>query len=179
LDEAINGFTFTNNVLDGVTGSSNSGINLKYVTGKVNISNNVINNVAFRSILAQVVINDGIDDEIVVAGNTFSGSAEGRLQVLGNDTAGTDNVTLALNGNILKDITTSYPVCFYNFNAETTTADFSGNYYDVDIVANPGAIYYNAPAANVDALKAYGVYPFYTALNADGTIDLNSLVTAP
>ena len=178
--EAINGFTFTNNVIDGVSGSSNSGINVKYCTGEIKVENNIINNVAFRPYLVQVVTNDGIDDNFVSTGNTFSGSAVGRLQVLGNDAEGTDAVNLVVSNNIFKGITNAQQFCYYSFNPETTTADFSKNYYDIEnIIEKADKFYFNAAAADASDLIEMGVYPYYAALNEDGTIDESSLVEAP
>ena len=176
-NEAVNGLTFTDNVIDGATGGSKSGIYAQ-VTGKTVVTGNVINNVSFRPYVIQVTVNDGIEDEFIVTGNTFSGSAAGRAQGLGNDNEGTDKVTLVVSSNVFKDITSAQQICYWNFNPETTTADLSRNYYDIDITKNPSGIYYNSSASSVEDLKAFGVYPFYTELNADGTINLDSLVEA-
>ena len=173
--EAVVNFTFTNNVIDGATGGSKSGIYLQ-ATGKVTVTGNVINNVSFRPFVIQITTNDGVADEFIVTGNTFSGSAVGRAQGLGNVDNGTDSVKLVVTGNIFKDITDAQQICYWNFNDATTTTDFSGNYYDIDIVANPGKIYYNGAATDAADLVAKSVTTYYTALNADGTIDLNSLV---
>jgi hypothetical protein len=148
------------------------------VTGKVVFENNVINNVSFRPYVIQITTDDNIADTFTVRDNTFSGSSSGRAQSLGNNAEGTDIVKLVVSGNIFKDITESQQICYWNFNAATTTADLSKNYYDIDIEANPSIIYYNAAASSVEDLKAMGVYPFYTELNADGTINLNSLKQA-
>ena len=175
--EAVENFTFTNNVINGATGGSKSGVYAQ-VTGKVVFENNVINNVSFRPYVIQVTTDDGIDDSFSVKGNTFSGSSVGRAQGLGNNDAGTDIVELVVSGNIFKDITEAQQICYWNFNAATTTADLSKNYYSIDIEANPSRIYYNRAASSVEDLKEMGVYPFYTELNADGTINLNSLKQA-
>ena len=175
--EAVKNFTFTNNVINNATGGSKSGVYAQ-VTGKVVFENNVINNVSFRPYVIQVTTDDGIADSFSVKGNTFSGSSVGRAQGLGNNDAGTDVVELVVSGNIFKDITESQQICYWNFNPETTTADLSKNYYSIDIEANPSRIYYNAAATSVEDLKNMGVYPFYTELNADGTINLNSLKQA-
>jgi len=111
--------------------------------------------------------------------NTFSGSSAGRAQGLGNDGSGTDAVKLVVSGNIFKDITNAQHICYWNFNPETTEADLSGNYYDVDITENTYKIYYNGSAESVEDLVEMGVYPFYTELNEDGTINLDSIVVAP
>ncbi|MBO7285391.1 MAG: hypothetical protein J6U69_02205, partial [Alistipes sp.] len=175
--EAVENFTFTNNVINGATGGSKSGVYAQ-VTGKVVFENNVINNVSFRPYVIQITTDDSIADTFTVRGNTFSGSSSGRAQGLGNNAEGTDSIELVVSGNIFKDITESQQICYWNFNAATTTADLSKNYYDIDIESNPSRIYYNAAASSVEDLKAMGVYPFYTKLNADGTIDLNSLKQA-
>ena len=175
--EAVENFTFTNNVINGATGGSKSGVYAQ-VTGKVVFENNVINNVSFRPYVIQVTTDDGIADSFSVKGNTFSGSSAGRAQGLGNNDAGTDAVQLVVSGNIFKDITEAQQICYWNFNAATTTADLSKNYYSIDIEANPSRIYYNRAASSVEDLKEMGVYPFYTELNADGTINLNSLKQA-
>ena len=174
--EAVENFTFTNNVINGATGGSKSGVYAQ-LTGKVVFENNVINNVSFRPYIIQITTDDAIADTFTVRGNTFSGSASGRAQGLGNNAEGTDAVKLVVSGNIFKDITESQQICYWNFNAATTTADLSKNYYDIDIEANPSRIYYNAAASSVEDLKAMGVFPYYTELNADGTINLNSLKT--
>ena len=175
--EAVENFTFTNNVINGATGGSKSGVYAQ-VTGNVVFENNVINNVSFRPYVIQVTTDDGIADSFSVKGNTFSGSSKGRAQGLGNNAEGTDAVQLIVSGNIFKDITEAQQICYWNFNAATTTADLSKNYYSIDIEANPSGIYYNAAATSVEDLKAMGVYPYYTELNADGTINLNSLKQA-
>ena len=175
--EAVENFTFTNNVINGATGGSKSGVYAQ-VTGEVVFENNVINNVSFRPYVIQITTDDAIADTFTVRGNTFSGSSVGRAQGLGSNDAGTDTVTLVVSGNIFKDITGAQQICYWNFNAATTTADLSKNYYSIDIEANPSRIYYNAAATSVEDLKTMGVYPFYTELNADGTINLNSLKQA-
>ena len=170
--EAVKNFTFTNNVIDGATGGSKSGVYAQ-LTGKVTFTGNTINNVAFRPYVIQITTDDGVADEFIVTGNTFSGSAAGRAQGLGNNAEGTDSVKLVVSGNIFKGITSSQQICYWNFNPETTTADLSKNYYDIDIAANPNKIYYNSAAADVADLIEMGVYPYY----ADEA--MTELVTAP
>ena len=159
--EPVNGFIFTNNVIDGATGGSKSGIYAQ-VTGEVRVSGNIINNVAFRPYVIQVTTDDNIDDNFVVTNNTFSGSAVGRAQGLGNNAEGTDVVNIVVTENIFKGITDAQQICYWNFNSAKTTADLSHNYYDIDILANPGKIYYNSAAANVYDLLDMGVFPIYT-----------------
>ena len=176
--EAVNGFTFTNNIIDGVSGASNSGIYAQ-LTGNVVVSGNVINNVAFRPYVIQVTTDDGVADNFTVTGNTFSGSSVGRAQGLGNNAEGTDNVNLVVSNNIFKGITDSQQICYWNFNAEKTTADLSKNYYDIDILANPSRIYYNSAAENTADLTNMGIFPIYTELNEDGTINIESAYYPP
>jgi len=171
--EAVNGFTFTNNVIDGALGGSKSGLYLQ-ATGEVKVENNVINNVAFRPYVIQLTSDDGVSDNFVVTGNTFSGSAAGRAQGLSNNAEGTDSVNIVVSNNIFKDITNAQQICYWNFNAEKTSATLSNNYYDIDINENPQKIYFNSPAESEDDLYEMGVYPFYTELNEDGTINTES-----
>ena len=172
--EAVNGFTFTNNIIDGATGGSKSGIYAQ-VTGNAVVKNNVINNVAFRPFVIQLTTDDGIDDSFIVEGNTFSNNASGRLQGLGNNAAGTDSVNLVITNNIIHNVPDAQEICYWNFNPETTTATFSYNYFGADIIANPSQIYFNSSAADVDALINMGIFPFYEELNEDGTINTDSL----
>ncbi len=158
--KAVKNFTFTNNIINGATGGSKSGVYAQ-LTGEVVFTGNTINNVSFRPYVIQITTNDGIEDEFIVEGNTFSGSAVGRAQGLGNDANGTDEVNLVVSKNIFKGITDAQQICYWNFNAETTTADFSKNYYDIDILANPSKIYYNSAAQNAKDLIEIGVYPYY------------------
>ena len=171
--EAVNGFTFTDNVIDGATGGSKSGIYAQ-VTGEVLISGNTINNVSFRPYVIQVTTDDGVADKFIVTDNIFSGSAAGRAQGLGNNDEGTDAVELVVSNNIFKGITNAQQICYWNFNAETTDVDLSRNYYDIDILTNPSMIYYNSAAGNVDDLVEKTIFPIYTELNADGTINTAS-----
>jgi len=176
--EAIKNFTFTNNTIDGATGGSKSGIYGQF-TGNVTVKNNTINNVAFRPYVIQITTDDGIADTFTVTGNTFSGSAAGRAQGLGNNAAGTDTVNLVVSNNIFKDITNAQQICYWNFNADKTTADLSENYYDIDVEAHPDRIYYNSPAQNVEDLIDIGIYPYYTELTASGSIDTSSAKDEP
>ena len=173
-DKAVNGFTFINNVIDGVTGAQNSGIYGQF-TGEVIVKDNTINNVAFRPYVIQLTTDDGIADEFTVTGNTFSGSAAGRAQALTNKAEGTDEVELIVSNNIFKDITAAQQICYWKFNEATTTATLEKNYYDINVMENPGGIYYNSQAQNISELSEMGIFPIYTELNADGTINEESL----
>ena len=174
--EAVQGLTFTNNVIECAKGGQKSGIYAQ-ATGEVIIKNNVINNVSFRPFVMQITTDDGIADNFVVEGNTFSGSAAGRLQGLGNNAAGTDNVNLVITDNIIENVPDAQEICYWNFNPATTTTNFAYNYFGADIIAAPSNIYYNASASNAKALLDMGIFPFYTALNEDGTINKASINT--
>ena len=176
-EEAVNGFTFTNNVIDGAIGGSKSGVYAQ-VTGEAVFTGNIINNVAFRPYIIQITIDDGIADTFTVTDNTFSGSAQGRAQALGNVENiedGTDNVTLVVSENIFTDITSSQQICYWNFNDDYTIADISRNYYDIDLEKRPNRIYYNNAAGNVEDLIDMGVYPVYKGLTDDGELDPETL----
>ncbi len=183
-DEAINGFTFTNNIIDGVSGGSNSGVYMAG-TGTITFTDNVINNVAFRPILLQLADCDGVTDNVVINNNTFSGSAKGRLQVYGTEIdngdgtwtpSGTDELTVDITENIFKDITSTQQICTWGLNTENY--DISHNYYDIDITENPSKIYWNnITPSDPDGLAELGIYPVYTELNEDGTINTESEYT--
>lgn len=66
--ESVENFTFTNNIIDGVSGSSNSGINISAVRGTVTIKNNVIKNVAWNAIQVR---NSTGTVTLTIEGNTF------------------------------------------------------------------------------------------------------------
>ena len=176
--EAVNGFTFTNNVIDGATGGSKSGIYLQ-ATGDVTITNNIFNNIVFRPTLIQIADCDGIKDKVNFSNNVMSNTT--RLQIYGTEEGpdggpwtpvGTDVLTLGINYNIFKNIETTHYICTWGING---TADISRNYYDESPI---GRIYWNNVLPTDEAgLATIGVYPIYTALNADGTIDTNSLYT--
>lgn len=173
--EAVQNFTFTGNIIDGVTGALNSGIYLT-ADGDVIIDNNIINNVAFRPFQVQVADNNGTADRVIVTNNTFSGSSVGRLQAYGSGT-GTDPVELKVNKNIILGITDSQQICYWSFNEETTDADFSRNYYEA---ASPidsekfAKFYYNSAASSYADIIANGFLPFYTEL-VDGKLDDSKL----
>jgi len=183
-DEAINGFTFTNNIIDGVSGSSNSGVYMAG-TGTITFTDNVINNVAFRPILLQLADCDGVTDEVIISNNTFSGSAKGRLQVYGTEIdngdgtytpSGTDELTVNITENIFKDITSTQQICTWGLNTENY--DISHNYYDIDITENPSKIFWNnITPSDPEGLVELGIYPVYTELNEDGTINTESEYT--
>ncbi len=173
--EAVENFTFTNNVIDGAAGGQKSGVYAQ-VTGVTVFTNNVINNVSFRPYVIQLTTDDGVADELIVTGNTFSGSAVGRAQALTNNAAGTDSVKLVVSENIFTGITGSQQICYWNFNSETTTVDLSNNYFDIDVEANPNKIYFNSACQNNNDLIAAGLTSYYKELNEDGTINTESAV---
>jgi uncharacterized protein (TIGR03905 family) len=104
--EAVNGFTFTNNVIDGATGGSKSGVYAQ-LTGNVVFTNNVINNVSFRPYVIQLTTDDGVADTFTVKGNTFVGASfqggcDGNLKAISELCKGQD---LTIIVDKLKSIT--------------------------------------------------------------------------
>jgi len=173
-------FTFENNVIDGTSGSSSSGVGGNFISGNITITGNKINNVAFRPLCFGIADKDSIADVITITGNTFSGSQDGRLQVWGN--GGTDNVTFVINNNIFKGITNKQQICCWGFNSAKTVADFTGNYYDQPV--DEARIYWQSGNVVIgDTPKAAKLphanntyFNYYAALNPDGTIDTTSKV---
>ena len=174
--EAVNGLTFTNNVIDGATGGDKSGVYAQ-TTGVVVFTGNIINNVSFCPYIIQLTTDDGVADNFTVTGNKFSGSAAGRAQGLGNNAEGTDAVSLTISNNIFEDITNAQQICYWNFNEAKTTAVLEKNYYDIDIEENPNRIYFNSAAQDAYDLLDMGIFPIYKELNADGTINTESEYT--
>ena len=180
VSEPVKNFTFTNNVVDGLTGGSKSGIYMQ-ATGNIVITGNTFNNIVFRPALIQLADCDGLADDVVISDNKISNTT--RLQVYGTEEgpdngpwtpAGTDTMEIAINNNIFQNIS-GYYICTWGINAET---DISGNYYDSEDIG--GKIYWNNEnPTDAAGLKEIGVYPYYTELNADGTIDTSSAVEAP
>jgi len=186
---AVDGLTFVGNVIENCLGGSKSGI-YGAVKGNTTIQNNVIRNVAFRPICIQIIDTDGVNDNTIVTGNTFAGTAGGRLQIYGteNETTcvpeGTDGGSFIVNNNIFKDITAAQQICCWGINTNLVTADITGNYYDA---ADPKMFWNNfnnvssfyisntewsakLPHANGDCFN------YYTELNDDGTIKASSKV---
>lgn len=86
--EKMTDFTFTNNVIDGVSGGLNTGLRLGSADGKIIISNNVIKNVAWNAIqITNVDENPIVDSEepptIEITNNTISevGAEEGMINL--------------------------------------------------------------------------------------------------
>lgn len=175
VSEPVNGFIFTNNVIDGATGGSKSGI-YSANTGNVTITGNTFNNIVFRPALVQLADCDGIADNVVIANNKISNTT--RLQVYGSETdngdgtwtpSGTDTLEIAINENIFENIS-GYYICTWGISGDT---DISENYYDTTDLG--GKIYWNnEKPADEAGLAEIGVYPIYTELNDDGTIDTDS-----
>ena len=187
---AIQKLTLIGNTFDGITGGSKSAV-YGAVTGNVTVTGNTINNVAFRSLLLQIIDTDGIADNVTVTGNTFSGSSVGRLQIYGSEDEttyepiGTDNGTFLINNNIFKGITNAQQICCWGINTDKVTADITHNYYDQEnpkmfwndfnggnsffINDNP-EIAAELPHANNDS------FGYYTELNDNGTIKTESYI---
>ena len=170
--EAVKNLTVENNIIDGVSGNQNSGLYVA-VDGDTVIKGNVINNVTFRPFIIQIIDNNGNDDSLVVTGNTFAGSPNGRLQAYGS--VGSDKVEIEVNENIITGTSNSHQICFWNFGEANTSFDFSNNYYEYNPVDNFNKFYINGSTTSYAGLDKYEVFPYYTELNADGTINADSL----
>ena len=176
----VKNLTFTNNVVKKLTGGNKSGLYVN-ATGNVIITGNVFDNIQFRPALVKLLDCDGIADAFVFENNKVSNTT--RLQVYGTEEgpdegpwtpAGTDVLTVSITGNTFANISSSHIICTWGINGE---ADISKNYYDTDPA---GRIYWNNELpSDVAGMVGLGIYPYYTELNADGTINTDSLVEAP
>ena len=83
--EAMENFTFTNNIIDGVTGGNYSGVVLRASKGDIVITGNNINNVAWNAI--QLI--NSTADTITISNNTFASGADEGILNLFNVTAST------------------------------------------------------------------------------------------
>ncbi|MBE7031196.1 MAG: hypothetical protein E7409_07210, partial [Ruminococcaceae bacterium] len=83
--EAMENFSFTNNVIDGVTGASKSGMGLNVSTGDITITGNVIKNVNWNAIQ---LINVAEDATVVITDNELQSDAEEGVVNLYNMQAG-------------------------------------------------------------------------------------------
>ena len=77
-DEVMENFTFTNNIIDGVSGGNISGVRLNYLTGNVTISDNKISNVAWNAVQ---LINGDVKTFVITNNTLSSGAAEGILNL--------------------------------------------------------------------------------------------------
>lgn len=80
-DEAMENFTFTNNIIDGVMASEKSGVGITSVEGKVEFSGNVIKNVSWNAIQLLYV---PTGSEVTIEDNILeSGADEGIVNIYG------------------------------------------------------------------------------------------------
>ena len=157
-DETIENFTFTNNVINGVTGGSVSGLRLNYVSGNIVIKDNVITGAAWNAI-QMIHVNA---DSIVIEGNTLASGADEGILNLYNVTTGT--ITVKNNKFMVQE---GQPGIAY-----LASADVSENYWGGNAPANlPAGVTfanYYADEAMTDLVivvaKIGGVY--YTSLEA-------------
>lgn len=130
--EPVTNFTFTGNVIDGVSGGSNSGLILQAADGEIVISNNIIKNAAWN---AMQIFHADEDTAISVTGNTISGigSAEGVFNLYGC----TGAMTFA--GNTVSK-STAEQVFFNNISTGTGAVLEDNTWLDADgnTVDNPG-----------------------------------------
>ena len=90
-DEKIENFTFTNNTVDGVSGSNNSGVLLKAVTGTVLFENNKMSNIAWNAVqiaTAKAELN------LVVKNNEFQSNGSSVLNIAAAPKATLENNTI-------------------------------------------------------------------------------------
>lgn len=131
--EKMNGFTFTNNVIENVSGGLNTGVRIGSASGKITISDNVIKDVSWNAIqitnVNETSINDLEDDPVVeITGNTISGAgADEGMVNLGNTT----KCRVVFKGNTLTKRIASQPyLCYVKTNVEisdNTWLDENGN----------------------------------------------------
>ncbi len=90
-NEYIENFTFTNNVIDGVTGSNNSGVVLKSITGNVLFEGNTVSNVAWNAIQ---IATAKADANLVIKNNSFTSSGSSVLNIAAAPKATLENNTV-------------------------------------------------------------------------------------
>lgn len=77
-NEYIENFTFTNNVIDGVTGSNNSGVLLKSIKGDVIFEGNTVSNVAWNALQ---IATAKADANLVIKNNSFASNGSSVLNI--------------------------------------------------------------------------------------------------
>ena len=151
-DETFENLTFTNNVIDGVSGTGASGLRANYLSGNVTVTGNNIQNVAWNAIQ---LINAQNLDSMTIEDNILASDADEGIANLHNVTA----ASLSITGNQF-NVKDEQPGIAY-----LASGDVSGNYWGGGAPANlPEGVTYTT---------------YYTALNADGTIDPNSKEEEP
>ncbi|MBE7035762.1 MAG: hypothetical protein E7403_00550 [Ruminococcaceae bacterium] len=122
--EKMTNFTFTNNIIDNVSGGFNTGVRLGSAAGCITISDNIIKNVSWNAIqlvnVDETSVNDVDDDPaIVITGNDISGvGADEGMVNLNNVKC---PVTFA-NNTLKKRIAEQPYLCYVK-----TRVDVSGN----------------------------------------------------
>ena len=109
-EESLNGLTFTNNVIDGVEGTSPSGLLVQRISGAVTITGNTIKNVAYNAIQIQ---NLPAGSTMTINDNYFQSNGSGVLNL--NACVGTisftSNAVVCAEGKVhLKNLATSIDV---------------------------------------------------------------------
>ncbi len=160
----MNGFTFTNNVLDGVSGKSSSGFRVISAAGKVLISNNTIKNVEWNAMQIQGMEEFSVVDSeeppiLEISNNIISdiGAKEGMLNF--NDV----KCEIIVTGNtITRKISKQPYLCYVNTAlklSENTWIDENGNKID-DEAAQEGiykVVQKVGLAKAIDRLKSLGI----------------------
>ena len=135
--EAMENFTFTNNVINGVTGGNYSGLVLRAAKGNIVISGNNISNVTWNAI--QLI--NTTADTLTITGNTFASSADEGILNLYGVTA----TTLAIKENKFLVSEGQPGVCYI------TAADVSENYWGGNAPTNlPAGVTYTSYYADAE-----------------------------
>ena len=90
-NEYIENFTFTNNVINGVTGSNNSGVLLKSITGDIVFEGNTVSKVAWNALQ---IATAKADAKLVVENNSFASSGSSVLNIAAAPSAILENNTV-------------------------------------------------------------------------------------
>ena len=141
-DETFSGLTFTNNVIDGVSGGNVSGLRANYLSGNITITGNKISNVTWNAIQ---LINANVGTYTIEDNVLASGAGEGILN-LHNTTA--EALSVKNNQFLVTEGQTGI--------GYLTSGDVSGNYWNGE-----------APENLPDGVTCSN---YYTTVNADGTL---------
>ena len=170
-NEYIENFTFTNNVIDGVTGSNNSGVLLKSITGDVVFEGNEISNVAWNAVQ---VATAKADAKLVVKNNSFTSSGSSVLNIAAAPSATLENNIVVNDSN---GVGIWYPAEARIGNTEytdlQTAINDAANGAEIDIITN---IELTAQNANSALKPVYNRESYAGLIIPDDkaiTIDLN------
>ncbi len=160
-DEAFENLTFTNNVIDGVSGGNVSGLRVNYLIGNVTISSNKIMNVAWNALQ---LINSQVDS-FIIENNVFASSASEGIVNLYGVTA--TNVTIKSNQFLVMEEQPG--ICY------ASSMDVSDNYWGGTAPSNlPDGVTYDSYYTVVSEDGSLGgrvlTHPAVYAYDANGTM---------